>query len=215
MSVHVTAREEILTRVRLALRRDSSVPVPPIPGRVASRVLGSLDVEMAGLLDEIGKLGGKTQQVSPESLPGALERLVQDEGIRRATLWHTPDLRALRVEDVLRGLGVEIVSPHADKRVLAGCDLGVTGGDAGFPETGTLLLRSGPERPRMVSLVPRIHLAIISPEILLPDLSQGFERVKGDSYWVFVTGPSRTADIELTVTIGVHGPQALHVWSVK
>jgi L-lactate dehydrogenase complex protein LldG len=215
MGAQVTVREEILARVRLALRRDPSAPVPSVPGRVASRALGSLDYEMAGLLEEISKLGGKTQELAPDGLPGALERLVREEEIRKATLWQTPDLRAIRVEDVLRGLGVEIVSPHADKHALAQCDLGVTGADAAFPETGTLLLRSGPERPRMVSLVPRIHLAIINPEVLLPDLPQGFERVKGDGYWVFVTGPSRTADIELTVTIGVHGPKALHVWNVK
>ncbi len=89
----------------------------------------------------------------------------------------------------MRDLGVTIVSPYAGKHALAECDLGVTGADAGFPETGTLLLRSTPERPRMVSLVPRIHLALITPAILLPDLSQGFAQVKGEGYWVFVTGP--------------------------
>jgi len=108
---------------------------------------------------------------------------------------------------------VEIVSPYAGKDALAACDLGVTEADAAFPETGTLLLRSGPDRPRMVSLLPRMHLAIINEAILQPDLSPAFEQVKDDGYFVMVTGPSRTADIELTVTIGVHGPKMLVVWS--
>jgi L-lactate dehydrogenase complex protein LldG len=90
----------------------------------------------------------------------------------------------------------------------------VTGADAAFPETGTLLLRSDPARPRMVSLLPRIHLALIDASILQPDLSPALAQFKGDGYFLFVTGPSRTADIELTVTIGVHGPKALYVWSV-
>jgi len=67
----------------------------------------------------------------------------------------------------------------------------------------------------MVSLLPRIHLAIVRPLALRADLSQAFAEVKHDGYFVFVTGPSRTSDIELTLTIGVHGPQALHVWAME
>lgn len=214
MSSPIATRDAILAEVRMALRRNLSTPIPPVPGRVAPRALGTPRVEMANLLGEIGKLGGKTQQLAPDGLASAFEALVREERTRRATLWQTPELQAFGAENALRRLGVQIISPHADKHVLAECDLGVTGADAGFPETGTLLLRSTRERPRMVSLVPRIHLAIVTPDILLPDLSQGFEQVKGEGYWVFVTGPSRTADIELTVTIGVHGPKALYVWNI-
>jgi L-lactate dehydrogenase complex protein LldG len=67
----------------------------------------------------------------------------------------------------------------------------------------------------MVSLLPRVHLAIVRPSALRADLSQAFAEVKNDGYFVLVTGPSRTADIELTVTIGVHGPKSLHVWTVE
>ncbi len=215
MSKAMSTRDDILAHVRLALRRDRTAAIPPVPGRVAPRPAGAPEAEMASLLSEIGKLGGKTQQMLPDCLPEAVGALVREEGVRKATLWQTPELQALGVAGALRDYGVEIVSPYAGKHALAQCDLGVTGADGAFPETGTLLLRSGPDRPRMVSLVPRIHLAIISPRILLPDLSPAFEQVKGEGYWVFVTGPSRTADIELTVTIGVHGPKALYVWSVN
>jgi L-lactate dehydrogenase complex protein LldG len=214
MSIVASKREDILAQVRLALRRDRSAPIPPPPGRIAPRQPAAPDLEMTSLLTEISKLGGEVQQVRRDNLRDAFDVLVRDEGIRKATLWQTEELRTLGVEAVIRGLGVAIVSPYAGKHALAECDLGVTGADAAFPETGTLLLRSTPQRPRMVSLAPRIHLALVTPEILLPDLSQGFEQVKGEGYWVFVTGPSRTADIELTVTVGVHGPKALHVWSI-
>ena len=210
----MTTRESLLARVRLALGRDAALPVPPVPGRLAPRMPGTPLEEMDALLGEVGKLGGKTQQLALGGLPDALASLVHEQAIRKATLWQTAELEALGVGRALQKLGVELISPHADKHALADCDLGVTGADAAFPETGTLLLRSAPERPRMVSLVPRIHLALITPNILLPDLSQGFERVKAEGYFVFITGPSRTADIEMTVTIGVHGPKALYVWNL-
>jgi L-lactate dehydrogenase complex protein LldG len=66
----------------------------------------------------------------------------------------------------------------------------------------------------MVSLLPRVHLALLDPQKLQPDFHQVFEKTRDDSYLVFITGPSRTADIELTVSLGVHGPQSLIVWSL-
>jgi L-lactate dehydrogenase complex protein LldG len=210
----MSARDVILAEVRSALGRTLAAPAPDAPPRFPPRAAGAPEAELDLLLGEIGKLGGKTQKLAREGLGQALAGLVRAEGVIKATLWQTPELKALGIEACLAGLGVEIVSPHADKHALAQCDLGVTGVDAAFPETGTLLLRSDPTRPRMVSLLPRIHLALLTKSILLPDLSPAFENVKGDGYFVFVTGPSRTADIELTVTIGVHGPKALHVWSL-
>ncbi len=123
-----------------------------------------------------------------------------------------PRLRALRVAERLSALGVAVVPPGADKRALAECDLGVTEADFALPETGTLGLLSSAEKPRAVSLLPRVHLAILSSRALRPDLHPVFQEAKAHPYLVFITGPSRTADIELTVTLGVHGPQALYVW---
>lgn len=91
---------------------------------------------------------------------------------------------------------------------------GITEADLLLPETGTLVLRSSSEKSRAVSLVPRVHLAIVRPEILRVDMRQVFAEAKDSTYLVFITGPSRTADIELTVTLGVHGPKNLYVWVV-
>lgn len=88
----------------------------------------------------------------------------------------------------------------------------MTGADAALPETGTLLLRSSPERPRVGSFLPRVHLALVTPAALRADLHQVFAESKGAGYSLLVTGPSRTADIELTLTLGVHGPKSLYVW---
>lgn len=216
------AREDILGKVRKALggRPGSQpagrgVPVLAVPAaaRVAPRTAGPPEAELEQLLEEIRKLSGVTRRLaSREELGAALTALVQTEAVKKATLWSTPDLVAWDVAGSLKGLGVEIVSPQADKHLVAQCELGVTGVDAALSETGTLLLRSSPERPRVVSLLPRVHLAILTQAALRADLHQAFTEVKHDPYCVLVTGPSRTSDIELTLTLGVHGPKSLYAW---
>ncbi len=210
------AREQILENARLALGRRSKAPVPPVPSsaRVAPRIPGDANAEIDLLLGEIRKLGGTTSRLSAQDVKQALGELVRAEGVKKATLWQSGELQELRMAETLEALGVEIVSPHAPKRQIAECDLGVTGVDAAFPETGTLLLRSTAMCPRLVSLAPRIHLALVHPAALWADLAPALAEFKGDGYFVFVTGPSRTADIELTVTIGVHGPKTLYVWAL-
>lgn len=217
-----SAREETLGKVRAALgRRSATQPASgvtpaisvPSTARVAPRTAGAPEAELEQLLAEIRKLSGVTRRLaSRDELRAALAELVQAEAVKRATLWTTPDLTAWDVAGSLKALGVEIVSPQADKRLVAGCELGVTGADAALPETGTLLLRSAPDRPRVVSLLPRVHLAILTPATLRPDLHQVFAEAKAAGYSVLVTGPSRTADIELTLTLGVHGPKSLYAW---
>ena len=212
------AREEILGRVRTALHRSPDAPVPAVPpaARVRPRAAGPAGAETEVLLAEIERLAGKTRRLaSRDDLQAALAELVTAEEVRKATVWATPDLLAWEVPATLRARGVELVSPQADKRLVAQCDLGITGVDLALPETGTLVLRSSPERPRVVSLLPRVHLAILRPAALRADLHQVFSEVKADGSFVLITGPSRTSDIELTLTIGVHGPKSLHVWVVE
>jgi L-lactate dehydrogenase complex protein LldG len=212
-----SARSEMLTRVRTALRRtaDSDIAEIPATPRIAPRVGGDVDAELSAFFGEVEKLGGKTRRITElADLSGALRELVEVEGIKKATVWQTAELKAWGVEDTLRSIGVEVISPYATNREVAECDLGITGADFALPETGTLGLRSTIEQPRTVSLLPRVHLSLIQTACLRADFHQVFEEAKQDDYFVFVTGPSRTADIELTVTVGVHGPKSLYVWSV-
>jgi len=210
-----SAREETLAKVRASLGRTPGSPVVPVPptARVKSRTAGPLHTEIEQFFTEIGKLNGITRRLAgKDDLKSALTDLVKAEAVKKATLWATLQLQALDVAGTLRALGVEIVSPQADKHLVAECELGVTGVDAALPETGTLLLRSSPERPRVVSLLPRVHLAILRRTALRADLHQAFAEAKDAGYCVLVTGPSRTSDIELTLTLGVHGPKSLYVW---
>jgi L-lactate dehydrogenase complex protein LldG len=94
-------------------------------------------------------------------------------------------------------------------------DIGITGAQAGIAETGTLVLDSSVERNRLVSLVPPIHIAILDASRIYQTLGETLAALQSGEEVspaiTFITGPSRTADIELTLAIGVHGPQELYV----
>jgi L-lactate dehydrogenase complex protein LldG len=171
-----------------------------------------LATEIERLCSEINALSGYARRLQPAQLDQALQELVQAQEIRKAVVCTTPYLIHLGIAEQLERLGVELVSPQAHKQILATCDLGVTGADFALPETGTLGLLSSDQQPRAVSLLPRVHLAILPSQALRADLHPVFAEARHRPYLVLVTGPSRTADIELTVTLGVHGPKALYAW---
>jgi len=205
----------ILDNIRRSLGRTAGAPLANRPPIVAARTPGSQAAEIALLIEEIGKLSGTARQMTRAEIPAALQALVAEQDVHRAALWRTAGLESLGIAAALQALGVEVVPPNADKHLLASCDLGVTEADFALPETGTLGLLSTPEKPRAVSLLPRVHLALVSPAALRADLLQVFAEARQHDYLILITGPSRTADIELTVTLGVHGPKALYAWVVS
>ena len=94
-------------------------------------------------------------------------------------------------------------------------DVGITTAQAAIAETGTLVLDSARERHRLVSLVPPVHIAIVDAAAIVQTLGEALKFIHQNGNIspavTFITGPSRTADIELTLAIGVHGPQELYV----
>ena len=94
--------------------------------------------------------------------------------------------------------------------------MGITTVDHAVVNTGTLALSAGPGRPRSVSLLPSVHLALVRESQLVDRIGTAFESYRGagkapPSAVHFITGPSRTSDIENDLTIGVHGPAAVSV----
>ena len=110
-----------------------------------------------------------------------------------------------------------LVFENAGTEALFDCDAGITGAQWAIAETGTLVLESEQERHRLSSLVPMIHIAIVESGRIRQTLSEVLQTLaqqgqEGLSRTVtFITGPSRTSDIELTLAIGVHGPGELYV----
>lgn len=93
---------------------------------------------------------------------------------------------------------------------------GITGALAGIAQTGSLLLISGAGQTLTASLIPEVHVVVLKASRILPTLADALAKpeIRTASAGVVITGPSRTADIEMTLTIGVHGPSELHVFLI-
>ena len=101
----------------------------------------------------------------------------------------------------------------ASRDELFSSDIGVTSAQWAIAETGTLVLESGAERHRLVSLVPPVHVCLLRASSIRQSMAEILELadVGANPAITFVTGASRTSDIELTLAIGVHGPGELFV----
>ncbi len=101
------------------------------------------------------------------------------------------------------------------RQACASADVGITGADYGLADTGSLVLFATTDEPRMISLLPPVHVAMLRKERLLASLDDLFLEVpdlaERSSSVVIITGPSRTADIEQILVRGVHGPGQIHV----
>jgi L-lactate dehydrogenase complex protein LldG len=119
------------------------------------------------------------------------------------------------VAAALAEAGHEVLRPSGPgfRDRLASAALGVTGCTAAIADTGTLLLTADRSRPRATSLLPRSHLAVVRPTDLVASLDEALGRIPtpAPSAVTLVTGPSRSADIEQILTLGVHGPARVHV----
>jgi L-lactate dehydrogenase complex protein LldF len=153
-------------------------------------------------MDELAALGGDVYLVSEKELPARLKKFLESKGIDRVLVDesaapHVTGIPAIR-------------EPDPTVRC------GVTGALAGIAETGSLLLTSGAGQTLTASLLPEIHVAVLKTSRLVPTLAEALRcpEVRTAMAGVIVTGPSRTADIEMTLTIGVHGPGELHVFLI-
>lgn len=101
-----------------------------------------------------------------------------------------------------------------------GIDMGVTWADYGIAETGTLVLASDSEETRLATMLCEVHVALIKMSHIRPSATDMAEELSAmsartGSYTAFITGASRTADIERVLAIGVHGPLELHIILVE
>jgi L-lactate dehydrogenase complex protein LldG len=92
-------------------------------------------------------------------------------------------------------------------------DAGVSTAIYGLADTGSVVLAASPEEPRSRSLLPDVHITLLREELILPGLDELFAAVRDElpSALAIVTGPSRSADIEQKLAVGVHGPREVHV----
>lgn len=148
-------------------------------------------------IQELSALGGQVFQT--QDPVQAILDLLHQRGIRKILLEPgTLD------ESLLRKAGIEFTYSPGPEPVA-----GVTKALCGLADTGSVLEA---DSALYASLLPEIHIAILKADAILPSLADAMPFVKDKAAAVFITGPSRTADIEMTLTIGVHGPKEILVF---
>jgi L-lactate dehydrogenase complex protein LldG len=149
-----------------------------------------------------------------------LRKLLTDADAALAVCWQHELLDRLELGDLLAAAGVVALdyddlaklSLAEQREKLLACDVGITSCDCAIAETGTLMMCSQPRQERAASLLPPLHIAIVERRQIVPDLIDAFGMLGGrggdqlPSNVTFITGPSKTGDIELQLTTGVHGP---------
>lgn len=235
----MATRAEFLDRIRAEVRRAPGLfpatpaPRPERPAEAAQAVRRQMADRWPGALErfreEFALVSGVFHRVGAmEDVPGVIRHIARQKDARGVTSWDPGELGIdLRPSLEAEGLSLVAAPVRGDndararyREAAAGAQIGVTGSDFALAETGTLILMSGPGRPRTTSLLPETHVAIFGKSRLLETLEQvGVilealhaepESARRGAVVNFITGPSRTADIELTLTRGVHGPKEVH-----
>ncbi len=202
------SRDAILTRVRTALGRRAGQVPPPLPGIY----LRPCRPNIATFFACIERLNGKTYKApSPEAACEYVAALVRG---KRAVASNSTVLRDCGISSL-----AEVTSAGTNKETLrtlcAESDIGISSADYGLAETGTLVMLSSHQEPRMISLLPPLHIAVVPESRIIGNLDELLTLhalpAEQTSSMVLITGPSRTGDIEQILVRGVHGPGELHV----
>lgn len=127
----------------------------------------------------------------------------------------------IAVDQALAGEGAKFAGENAVPQELARADIGITCATIGVAETGSVVLAGNDTFARFASMLPLIHVAVLDPSRIVNSLDEAGEYLRRTStaesgqavrYSTLVSGPSRTSDVEKTLTVGVHGPGQLHVF---
>lgn len=214
-----SSREDILARVRGGLRHD--------PAQAAAKRQAALDYIAAQKQGPRPLVDGDLLQrfrarseamsstvdciASSAELPAAVARYLAAGGLpMRAVCW--PAYGAL--DWAATGLTVEPRAARDDDLV------GITGAFCAIAETGTLMLLSGPQTAATTSLLPETHIAVVRASRIVAGMEEGFALLRAEHGEAgnplpravnFVSGPSRTGDIEQTIVLGAHGPYRVHL----
>lgn len=213
------AREAILARVRGALAHDPATREArrqKIAETLARPVIGPRPQPVGDLAARFAERSRTLSSTvdfvdSHAAVPAAVARYLAEGGLStRAVCW--PQLGELDWADA--GLAVEARPAGGDDLV------GITGAFCAIAETGTLMLLSGPQTAATTSLLPETHIAVVPAARIVPDMEAAFALLRAEHGTPpravnFVSGPSRTGDIEQTIVLGAHGPYRVHLLIVS
>jgi L-lactate utilization protein LutC len=216
------SRDVFLQRVRDAVQAGNRPgAAPSLPERGTIGYQGAGPDSVARFCTELTAAGGQPYLVrdDAEATAKVLE-LVQAKMARHVLLGQGSVLERLGFAERLRSLNLEVISIEQNRDALFAADLGISGVDFLVAETGSLVVRSRPDEPRSLSLLPPVHIAVADRSQLVPDLFDLFNALPTETEEgkpvlppgiSLITGPSKTGDIELRLVTGVHGPGEVHL----
>jgi L-lactate dehydrogenase complex protein LldG len=212
----MSARENILARIRAnSGKRGQTTPseIDAVRSHIAMRMRGPLpsiarDNPLTRFQQESERLKSSVDVVaSMQDVPAAAAKYLRENGLTTNVVgW--PALAAL--DWPVAGVTFANRLANGDDKV------GVTDCFCAIGETGTLLLLSSPSTPKLHALLPETHICVVSQSRIVPTMEDAFQLLRTERGELpratfFVSGPSRTADIEQTIVIGAHGPYRVHV----
>lgn len=233
-------RQSILARLA-AVPATAQPSMPAAPADMVSAADGDAAALVQRFVQALDRAGATWEIAeSPVVARLTLATHLQEQGVKRILSWAAGELPVGGVLEALGVLGIEIITPNLpvpDTRLrpqdleirrryllsIEGITVGLTGADAAFAATGTLVLHGGPGRPLLVSQLPRRHTILLAASRLYPSLDRWLAQLPRPAgrpvfpspVATLVTGPSRSADIEATPAVGVHGPGKLHVLVIR
>lgn len=158
---------------------------------------------------EFERVGGIFIKTTPQKIFDDISSIITSENITRVFIEKFED----EIDNILKNLPLTqiITQPHSIEQ-LAQIDASVTGCDFLIAETGTIVFIHNENRFKSSLLLPRIHIVIANVEKFCPTFEDLFTKIGKNFDSIFmVTGPSRTADIEKVIVLGVHGPQKVYL----
>jgi L-lactate dehydrogenase complex protein LldG len=199
----------------------------------ARQIRQRLEENLPALLDKLADMAAKGgwnvhRATGTEDAVGYIESIVRDSGTTNVVRSAQDVFDQVPVDSALTNLGAKVTVVLRDEETprevlreeIRQSGVGITGADYALAETGSLIIMPRKGLSRLVSLVPPVHIALVRAQDLLDTLDDLFllRRLEyhqrgGEmgSYLNFITGPSRTADIEMTIVEGVHGPKEVHM----
>lgn len=205
------SKENILKKIRKALSQSTPIPFPKSEGSesVYQPLQQEAEVEFA---EQFTKLQGRfIFCINQQELAFQINSLVRKQD------W----TRVFCVEDKLIASFADQLADRVVKTDLANCDVSITGCEFLVARTGSVVMSAAQQSGRSTSVYAPIHICIAYTSQLVYDIKDALNGMKekyGDntpSLITFATGPSRTADIEKTLVVGVHGPKEVYVFLVE
>jgi L-lactate dehydrogenase complex protein LldG len=205
-----SSRQAILDHIRRATRSDTNI-YTDLPRDYVRR--GALDIlgRLQLMTERLKEYGADVVESSPADLPSTIARQLDSCGRR---VFVAP--AALPAEWLAAGVSWKLDQDLSPERIES-CEGVVTASTAGIADSGTIVLHHSPtEGRRVITLLPDYHLCILRASHIVETLPEYFARcARPPQLATYISGPSATADIEMTRIKGVHGPRFLSVIVVR